>query len=117
MLLLSLQKSAFSFVAVYLGIYLFLGGGSVAESTLLNQAAPASHRAGILSLSSLVLQIGGLIAALCGYFISTYSRFQNIWLVSGALLLVCVVCFWLTRKAQSPVEAQNTPDLLSSENG
>ena len=117
LLLLSLQKSAFSFVAVYLGIYLFLGGGSVAESTLLNQAAPASHRAGILSLSSLVLQIGGLIAALCGYFISTYSRFQNIWLVSGVLLLVCVVCFWLTRKARSPVQAQNTPDLLSSENG
>ena len=100
-MVLAFQPSAFPFVAVYFIVYLFIGGGSVAENTLLNQAAPASHRAGILSLSSLVLQLGGLIAALCGYFISTYSRFQNIWLVSGVLLLVCVVYFALTRKKQS----------------
>lgn len=112
-MVLAFQPSAFPFVAVYFIVYLFIGSGSVAENTLLNQAATASHRAGILSLSSLVLQLGGLIAALCGYFISTYSRFQNIWLLAGLLLLVCVVYFTLTRKKQSQAQTQSTPDLPS----
>lgn len=114
LLLLLFQTSAFPFVAVYFAVYLFIGSGSVAESTLLNQAAPASHRAGILSLSSLVLQIGGLIAALCGYFVSSYSRFQNIWLIAGLFLLVCVLFFTLRNRRTLPTSAPNEPDRSSS---
>lgn len=101
MMLLAAQSSAFLFVALYFAVYLFIGSGSVAESTRLNQAAPASHRAGILSLSSLVLQLGGLIAALCGYVVSTYSRFQNIWLLAGGILLLCAILFALLQKRGS----------------
>ena len=114
MMLLTLQKSAFYFVAVYFAVYLFIGSGSVAESTLLNQAAPASHRAGILSLSSFVLQIGGLIAALCGYFISSYSKFQNIWLLAGAILLTCSLIFALLKRRSSNRIASNASNQPSS---
>ena len=114
MMLLTLQKSAFYFVAVYFAVYLFIGSGSVAESTLLNQAAPASHRAGILSLSSFVLQIGGLIAALCGYFISSYSKFQNIWLLAGAILLTCSLIFALLKRRSSNHIASNASNQPSS---
>ncbi|MEA4869867.1 MAG: MFS transporter [Christensenella sp.] len=104
MMLLSFQKNAFSFVTVYLAVYLFIGSGSVAESTLLNQAAPANHRAGILSLSSLVLQVGGLLAAAGGYLVSTYSRFQNAWLLAGVILLLCAAFFapMTKRSLQAP---------------
>lgn len=115
MMLLALQKSAFSFVAVYFAVYLFIGSGSVAESTLLNQAAPASHRAGILSLSSLVLQIGGLVAALCGYWVSTYSQFQNIWLLAGFLLLMCALVFALLKRRPLQTSAPIESDRPSSE--
>ena len=114
MMLLALQKSAFSFVAVYFAVYLFIGSGSVAESTLLNQAAPSSHRAGILSLSSLVLQIGGLVAALCGYLVSTYSRFQNIWLIAGLLLLVCALVFALLKRRALQTSTPNESDQPAS---
>lgn len=79
-------NSAFSIIGCYLGLYLLIGGSGVVESTLLNLRTPGSHRASILSLFSLVLQIGGVIASLTGYFVSTYSKFQNMWLLGGILL-------------------------------
>ena len=91
LILLLFQRTQLPFIAVYLLIYLMVGGGSVAENTLLNDLAPASHRAGILSLASLVLQIGGLAAAVSGYLMSTYSRFQNMWPLAGVILIVCVI--------------------------
>lgn len=87
------QKGQASFIGVYLAAYVLVGGGGVAESTLLNRLAPSSHRAGILSLASFVLQLGGLLAALCGYWVSANGRYQVIWLVSAAFLVLCsAVC-------------------------
>lgn len=102
LLLLFFQGKQVSFIAAYLAIYLFIGGGSVTESTLLNRLVPSSHRAGVLSLSSLVLQLGGLVAALCGYFVSTYGRFQSIWLLAGSFLLLCAAVFSLLPKSAPP---------------
>lgn len=93
LVLLLFQGRQITFIAVYLAVYLMVGGASVAESTLLNRLAPDTHRAGILSLANLVLQIGGLVAALCGYFMSTYSRYQNMWPLGGAILIVCAAVF------------------------
>ncbi len=82
------------FVSVYVIAYFFLGNGSVAESTLLNRAAPSDGRAGILSLFSLVLQIGGLFASLCGFFVSAWVGYRYLWLVAGAgLIMAAGVCF------------------------
>ncbi len=88
LVLLVSQFQAPFFIGVYMLAYLFLGGGSVAENTLLNQAAPASQRASILSLFSFVLQIGGLLASLIGYVVSAQTNFRNMWLIGGALLLI-----------------------------
>ena len=113
LILLLFQGKQASFLAVYLMIYFFIGGGSVTDSTLLNRLVPSSHRAGVLSLSSLVLQIGGLLAALCGYFVSSFSRFQNMWLLAGSILLVCGIVFSLLSKKDlrqpSPEESSSPP--------
>jgi len=90
---LFLQTKAASFLAAYLMVYLFVGGGNVAENTLLNRFAPSSHRAGILSLFSFVLQIGGVIAAGCGYLVSVWSSFPTMWLIGGAMALLCCAFF------------------------
>lgn len=77
-----------AFVAVYMVAYFFLGSGSVAQSTLLNREAPSSGRAGILSLFSFVLQIGGLVSSLCGYFVSAQAGYRYLWLIAGAVIVL-----------------------------
>ncbi|NLV59074.1 MAG: MFS transporter [Clostridiales bacterium] len=83
------------FISAYLMAYFFLGGGSVAENTLVNRMIPASHRASILSLFSFVVQMGGLLASLCGYGVSRLAGFQSMWLAAGGLLVICVGVFAL----------------------
>jgi len=87
LVLFAFAGGAYTFIAVYLVLYLLIGGGSVVENTLLNRLTPASHRASILSLFSLVLQLGGVVASIGGFFVSTYSRYQNMWLLAGILML------------------------------
>ena len=98
LLLLIVPRTEGSFIAVYLVIYGLIGSSSVTENTLLNRLVPSGDRAGVLSLASLVLQIGGLIAALSGYFVSTYGRFQNMWFLAGAILIVTAAAFALLPK-------------------
>jgi len=81
----------------------------VVENTFLNRIAPASHRASILSLFSLLLQLGGVAASIAGYFISTYWRFQNIWLLSGILLLLFTAVSALLRK-RAVMPAEQVPE-------
>jgi predicted MFS family arabinose efflux permease len=98
LILFSFSHSEYSLIGLYLGLYLLIGGSSVVESTLLNQITPSSHRASILSLFSLVLQLGGVLASVGGFLVSTYSRYQNMWLIAGALLLITCAVVAVLRK-------------------
>jgi MFS family permease len=112
LILFSFSSSQFALIGGYLALYLLIGGSGVVENTLLNQLAPATHRASILSLFSLVLQIGGVIAAVGGFLISTYANYQNMWLLSGALLLLFSIAANMFRKTsvQSTVTFHSTSD-------
>ncbi len=115
LVLLFFQGGKIAFIAVYLAAYLMVGGGSVTENTLLNRLTPDSHRAGILSLASLILQIGGLVAALCGYFMSTYSRYQNMWPLAGTVLILCAAVFAALRRRSPDAIPDETRSAESSE--
>ena len=103
---LYLQTRTAGFFAAYLVVYLFVGGGSVAENTLLNRVAPSSQRAGILSLFSFVMQLGGVIASGCGYLVSTYKNYPAMWLLAGAGMLlftaIFAILFVRNRRAPAP---------------
>ncbi len=88
LILLAFQTRTVAFTGAFALVYLFLGSGSVAENTLLNQNAPSDQRASILSLFSFVLQTGGLLASLCGYLVSAATDFKAMWLVAGGLLVL-----------------------------
>ena len=114
LILFSRTASAFSTIGVYLALYLLIGGGGVVENTLLNRFAPARHRASILSLFSLVLQIGGVVASAGGFLISTFGAYQNMWLLAGMLLLLFSLFTVLPRKtskkgASLPSAADDAP--------
>lgn len=98
--LLAHQTRTVLFMGVYMLVYLFLGSGGVAETTLLNQAAPSEQRASILSLFSFVLQAGGLLASVCGYAVSTVMDFRAVWWLAAGLLVLCSVFTvpWRSRK-------------------
>jgi len=98
LILFSFAASEFSIIGIYLGLYLLIGSGSVVENTYLNQLAPANSRASILSLFSLVLQLGGVLASICGYLVSSNADFKKIWLLAGVLLLVFTIVTALLRK-------------------
>lgn len=94
----SFAKGTLAFIGVYLVLYLLIGGSGVVENTLLNRLAPPSHRASILSLFSLMLQLGGLIASAGGYFVSKYANYANMWQLAGILLLVfCAVALFFDK--------------------
>ena len=86
--LLAFQTRTGTFTGVYAVVYLLLGSGGVAESTLLNEAAPPGQRASILSLFSFILQSGALLASLCGYVVSATMDYRYMWLLAGGLLVL-----------------------------
>lgn len=92
--LFAFQRGRFGFVWCYAFLYFALGVGNVVENTLINKMVPQSMRASILSLSSLLAQIGALSASLFSSLLINQLRFSGIWLISGALLAVfsIVVC-------------------------
>jgi MFS transporter, DHA1 family, quinolone resistance protein len=92
-----LSGGAATFVGSYALGYVFLGGSSVAESTLLNREAPSAQRASILSLFSFLLQLGVLLASLCGYWVVTALGFRALWPLSGGLLIAFVLAFAVYR--------------------
>ena len=100
----SLVRGRFAFIGVYLALYLLIGGSGVVENTLLNSLAPPSHRASILSLFSLVLQLGGLLASAGGYFASQYASYSSLWQIAGLLLLLFGLFAALARKSANTSE-------------
>ncbi|MGE5679222.1 MAG: MFS transporter [Pseudomonadota bacterium] len=82
----ALQKGSVGFILWYSLAYMLLGSGNVAESTLINRLTPNNMRASILSLSSLLLQIGALGSSLLYSVLIMKLHFSGIWLLAGGLL-------------------------------
>lgn len=82
----ALQKGSPGFVIWYSAVYLLLGAGNVAESTLINKMTPNHMRASVLSLSSLTIQIGALCASLFSSIMILRLKFAGIWIFAGVLL-------------------------------
>lgn len=83
------------FVLAYLLIYFFHGGGSTVENTLLSQNTPSEMLAGIMSLFSLIFQLGALAAsAFTGAFLSN-ANLPIIWLLLSGLAIFCYIALFL----------------------
>lgn len=92
MVAFSILNGAISFIVCYAGIYLMLGIGNIPESSLINKLTPGEMRASMLSLNSLVSQVGGLCASLFSSAAVVSLKFSGIWLVSG-ILMFCYSAF------------------------
>ncbi len=84
--ILALQRNSFGFILGYAGIYMLLGLGNVATSSLLNQYTPSQIRASVLSLSSFLLQVGAMCASIFSSIMVSRLEIGGVWLVAGILI-------------------------------
>lgn len=85
-IIFAIQKNSISFVVCYACIYLTLGASSVTESALINKFTQNHMRASMLSLNSLMAQIGSLCASLFSSIMILKLQFAGLWIVAGVLL-------------------------------
>lgn len=89
--LLALQDGVPGFMAAYVGIYLVIGGSDVMEQTLLNRTVSDGQRAGFLSVTSLVVQLGGLMAGGISSVLVGHVGISGLFLVGGAAVLAAAL--------------------------
>ena len=82
------------FVAVYFLFYVIVGWSDYLTSSLMNEAAPPSQRATLLSASSLSLQLGGLAASPLLSAGAAVGSVSQVWLAAGGALAVLMLA-WL----------------------
>ncbi len=84
---LSFQRGVPGFGAFFLWVMLANGMMGVPEGTVFNAAVPEAARASFLSLSSLVMQAGGIVAALVFGALKLRLSIGGIWIIAGSVFL------------------------------
>lgn len=87
----SIQNGSGGFIACYMLVYMMLGAGNTAETVLVNAMTPDSMRASILSMSSLVLQIGSFCASIISSFTILKIQYSGLWFTAAILLGGCAI--------------------------
>lgn len=91
LIIASLQLNAYSFIVFYTLIYLFLGMSNVPENVILNSEIPSKIRASVLSVNSLVLQLGGLTGSFINSFIINYISIPVLWMIAAGVIFITVL--------------------------
>lgn len=87
----ALQLNAYSFIVFYTLIYLFLGMSNIPENVILNSEIPGNIRASVLSVNSLVLQMGGLTGSLINSFIINYISIPVLWMIAAGVIFITIL--------------------------
>ncbi len=85
LIILAFQKTVFFFSLFYLLIMCSNGMLNVPEGTTFNLSIPEDKRSSLLSLSSLIMQLGGICASVCFSLVVANIGIELIWIISGVL--------------------------------
>ncbi len=94
LILTALQTNVPSFISLYASIYLLFGMANIPEGVILNNEIPNEIRASVLSVNSLMLQIGGLLGSLLYSFIINYIAIPHIWMIAACVVFVTVAIIY-----------------------
>lgn len=92
------------FVAAYFLFYVMVGWGDYLTSSLMNEAAPPSQRATLLSASSLSTQLGGLAASPLLSAGAAVGTIPQVWLAAGGVLAAGMLAWlaaWALRRRKA----------------
>jgi MFS family permease len=95
---LAYQNTALFFSLFYLLIMGANGMLSVPESVMFNAAIPGDKRSSLLSLSSLMMQLGGIFSSLIFSSLVSVVGIKVIWVISGLLFSLSSVIYFMNRK-------------------
>ncbi|MGF1763928.1 MFS transporter [Aliivibrio kagoshimensis] len=92
-ILLANTTQLWSFALCYLLFFFLFTAGNNSESVLLHENTEERVRSTMLSISSLMVTSGGVLASLLFGFLSEYFGIAISWMISGVLLVVSSVFF------------------------
>ena len=91
LIITAIQTNIPIFMVSYSFIYLLFGMASIPEGVILNREIPNEVRASVLSVYSLVIQIGGLSGSLLYSILINYVTIPTIWMISASIILITVI--------------------------
>lgn len=90
-IIMALQTNIFSFIVFYSLIYLVFGMANIPEGVILNMETPNESRASILSVYSLIAQLGALFGSFINSAIINYISISKLWIVSAAVIIITII--------------------------
>jgi MFS family permease len=87
----ALQTKLPLFILFYTLIYFTFGMANIAEGVILNSETLSEVRASILSVNSLIMQLGGLLGSLLNSFIIKYVSIPKLWIIAAVIMLITVI--------------------------
>lgn len=94
LIITALQTNMVLFIVFYTLIYLIFGMANIPESVILNEDIPNESRASVLSLNSLILQIGMLLGSFINSVIINYSTIPGLWLIAACVIIVTILVIY-----------------------
>ncbi|MGD9568308.1 MAG: MFS transporter [Sedimentibacter sp.] len=90
----ALQTNMILFIVFYTLIYLIFGMANIPEGVILNGEIPNESRASVLSLNSLIAQIGALLGSFVNSIIINYITIPSLWLITSCVVLVTILIIY-----------------------
>ncbi|HCX62859.1 MFS transporter [Sedimentibacter sp.] len=106
MIIAAIQTNIPIFMFFYSTIYLLFGMANIPEGVILNREIPNDVRASVLSVYSLVIQIGGLTGSLLYSILINYFTIPTIWVISACIILITISV--IAKKLISEAAIKNT---------
>lgn len=94
LIITALQTNMIAFIIFYSLIYLVFGMANIPESVILNSEIPNEARASILSVNSLILQIGMLVGSFVNSLIIDYSTIPILWFIAAGVIMVSILTIY-----------------------
>ncbi|NYB73504.1 MFS transporter [Sedimentibacter hydroxybenzoicus DSM 7310] len=94
MIITAIQTNIPIFMFSYSMIYLLFGMANIPEGVILNREIPNEVRASVLSVYSLVIQIGGLTGSLLYSILINYFTIPTIWVISASIILITIIVIY-----------------------
>jgi len=90
LIITALQTNMILFIIFYTLIYLIFGMANIPESVILNGEIPNESRASVLSLNSLISQIGMLSGSFINSSIINYTTISGLWLIAACVIIAAI---------------------------
>lgn len=90
----ALQTNIILFIVFYTLIYLIFGMANIQESVILNGEIPNESRASVLSLNSLIAQLGMLLGSFVNGILINYITIPDLWLITAGVVTTAILIIY-----------------------